>query len=97
MEIIIVPIFYFDYVDSLGAVQWPTYIFVLLTWVIIGSGNGILPVYCKAIIPNSVNPLRAKFFRGNIDIYLHFVSFLHIDMQVVEILPQIRQEPTDST
>ena len=30
------------------------------------------------------NPLRAKFFRGNINIYLHFVSFLHIDtMQVV--------------
>ena len=27
--------------------------------------------------------------------HLHFVSFLHIDtMQVVEILPQERQEPT---
>ena len=45
-----------------------------------------------------LNPLRAKFFRGNINIYLHFVSFLHTDMtQVVEILPQIRQEPTYST
>ena len=45
-----------------------------------------------------INPLRAKFFRGNIDIYSHFVSFLHIGMmQVVEILPQIRQEPTYST
>ena len=45
-----------------------------------------------------VNPLRAKFFRGNINIYLHFVSFLHIGMaQVVEILPQVRQEPTYST
>ena len=45
-----------------------------------------------------VNPLRAKFFRGNIDIYLHFVSFLHLyRTQVVEILPQIRQEPTYST
>ena len=44
------------------------------------------------------NPLRAKFFRGNINIYLHFVSFLHIDTtQVVEILPQIRQELTYST
>ena len=41
------------------------------------------------------NPLRAKFFRENINIYLHFVSYLHIDTtQVVEILPQIRQEPT---
>ena len=34
---------------------------------------------------------------GNINIYLHFVSFLHIDTtQVVEIRPQIRQEPTYS-
>ena len=42
-------------------------------------------------------PLHAKFFRGNINICLHFVSFLHIDAtQVVEILPQIRQEPTHS-
>ena len=40
----------------------------------------------------------AKFFRGNVNIYLHFVSFLHIDStQVVEILPQIRQEPAYST
>ena len=46
---------------------------------------------------SGVNPLRAKFFRGNINIYLHFVSFLHIGTtQVVEILPQIRQEPTYS-
>ena len=45
-----------------------------------------------------INPLCAEFFRGNINIYLHFVSFLHIDVaQVVEILPQIRQEPTNST
>ena len=36
-----------------------------------------------------VNPLRAKFFREIINIYLHFVSYLHIDTtQVVEILPQ---------
>ena len=43
-------------------------------------------------------PLRAKFFRGNINIYLYFVSFLHIDAtQVVEIVPQMRQEPTYST
>ena len=39
-----------------------------------------------------VNPLHVKFFRGNIDLYLHFMSFLQIDMtQVVEILPQVRQ------
>ena len=35
---------------------------------------------------------------GNIKIYLQFISFLHIDIpQVVEILPQIRQEHTYST
>ena len=46
---------------------------------------------------SDVNPLRAKFCRGNINIYLHFASFLHIDAtQVVEILPQIRQEHTYS-
>ena len=44
------------------------------------------------------NPLRAKFFRGNKNIYLHFKSFLHIDMTgVVEILPQVGQERTYST
>ena len=49
-------------------------------------------------IIDQINPLRAKLFRGNINIYLHFVSLLHIDStQVVEILPQIRQEPTYST
>ena len=38
-------------------------------------------------------PLCAKFFKGSM--YLHFVSFLHIDItQVVEILPQVRQELT---
>ena len=32
------------------------------------------------------------------NIYLHFISFLHIDMtQVVEILPQVGQERTYST
>ena len=41
------------------------------------------------------NLLRAKFFRGNESIYLHFMSFLHIDMaQVVEIVPPVRQELT---
>ena len=30
--------------------------------------------------PFCLNPLRANFFRGNITIYLHFMSFIHIDM-----------------
>ena len=38
-------------------------------------------------------PLCAKFFGGNKHIYSHFISCLNIDMtQVVEILPQVRQE-----
>ena len=44
------------------------------------------------------NPLRAKFLKGNRNIYLHFMSFLQIDMtQEIEILPQGRQGPTYST
>ena len=44
------------------------------------------------------NSLRAKFYRGNINIYLHLMSLLHIDMtQVLRILPQVRPAPTYST
>ena len=44
-----------------------------------------------------INPLPAKFFRGNINIYLHFMSFLHIHLtQVLKILPQVREGPTHS-
>ena len=40
---------------------------------------------------------RAKFSRGNKNICLHFMSFLHIDRaQVVEILTQVIQESTYS-
>ena len=45
-----------------------------------------------------VNPLYAKFSRGNINIYLHFMSLLQIDMtQVIEILADVRQGPSYST
>ena len=45
-----------------------------------------------------LNPLRAKFFRGNVNIYLHFVSLLHIDVaQVLKILSQVRSGITYST
>ena len=45
----------------------------------------------------SINPLRAKFFRGNINIYLRFVSFIHIDMtQVLKIHYQVREGSTYS-
>ena len=44
-----------------------------------------------------VNPLRAKFFRGN-NIYMYFMSFLNIAItRVVEILHQVRQERAYST
>ena len=43
------------------------------------------------------NRLRAKFFRGNTNMYLHFMSFLHIDLtQVLKILPRVREGPTYS-
>ena len=50
------------------------------------------------MLQNSINPLRAKFLRGNKNIYLHFMPFLHIDIaQVVEILFEVRQGPTYAT
>ena len=44
------------------------------------------------------NPLRAKYLGENINIYLHLMSFLHINKtQVVEIPPRVRQGPAYST
>ena len=41
----------------------------------------------KLISIGSINPLQAKFFRVNINIYLYLMSFLHIDMtQVIKDL-----------
>ena len=52
----------------------------------------------RVICTARFNPLHAKFFRGNKNIYLHFMSFPYIDItQVVEILPQVRQVLTHST
>ena len=61
------------------------------------NGKGlILPVVHSYIFNDNINPLRAKFFRENINIYLHFVSFIHIDRtQVLKIL-QVRETPTYS-
>ena len=45
-----------------------------------------------------LNPLRAKFFRENINIYFHSMSFLHTNKtNVVEIPPRVRQGPAYST
>ena len=47
---------------------------------------------------SAINPLRANFFRGNMNICLHFMSFLQSDMtQILKILPQVRKGPTYST
>ena len=78
--------------------------------VIIGSGIVLVPIRHQMITwtvadfssneslwklhHTNFNPLRAKFFRGNINIYLYFVSFLHTNKtQVVEIPPRVRQGP----
>ena len=46
----------------------------------------------------SINSLRTKFFRGNTDIYLHFMSLPPIDMtRVLKIFLRVRPGPTYST
>ena len=40
---------------------------------------------CGLVLDLKLNPLRAKFLRENINIYLHFMSFLHTNKtQVAE-------------
>ena len=42
-------------------------------------------------VHSKLNPVRAKFLRENINIYLHFMSFLHTKKtQVVKIPPRVR-------
>ena len=49
--------------------------------------RGVFKLFFKDWWP-VFNLLRAKLFRSNINIYLHFMSLLHIDMiQVLNILP----------
>ena len=73
----------------------------------IDSGNNFLPDGSHQAItwttvvyhrwgPPVIHPLRAKFFRGIINIYLHFMSLLHIDM-TLKILPHVRPGPTYTT
>ena len=52
-----------------------------------------LSLYTRAL-----NPLQANFFRRNIYMYLHLMSFLHIDTtQVVEIIPHVKEKLAYST
>ena len=51
-------------------------------------GNDIPHKTVGSVTYPCLNPLRAKFCREKINIYLHFMSFLHINKtQVVEIPP----------
>ena len=46
-----------------------------------GQDNWSQTVWSSGHLLNNIfNSLRAKFFGGNINIYLHLMSLLHIDM-----------------
>ena len=48
------------------------------------------PIFLSKLV-SSLHAKFAKFFRENINMYLHYMSFLHTDMQkIIEILPHIR-------
>ena len=56
-----------------------------------------VPSVSEIVLEDIVNPLCSKFFRVNINMYLHFMSFLRTVTQVVEIPPRVRQGPAYST
>ena len=86
------------HVNRVDSIFYNKYLNQAITWTNAHFQNIVCKMSPILLRPQFVSPLRAIFSRGNINIYLHFVSFLHIDTtQVVEILPQIRQEPTYST
>ena len=64
------------------------------------SHNDNIITFCAPVLEFRfyLNSLHAKFFRGNINIYLQFMSLLPIDVtQVLKILPHVRPGPTYST
>ena len=62
------------------------------------NGKPLALIYHEGHVCEYLNPLRAIFFKENINIYLHCMSLLHINKtQVVEIPPQVRQGPAYST
>ena len=75
-----------------GIMSLKMYNFLPLVWYML-----YLFLYCVPRIIFIVNPLRAKFLRENINIYLHFMSSLHTDKTpIVEIPPRARQRPAYS-
>ena len=92
----------FGRIPSISAVVFHDYFLFIAILVLIPKCKYVSKCkyvgFIKRFSTLRVNPLRAKFSIGNTNIYLHFVPFLHIHAtQVVEILPQIRREPTYST
>ena len=62
----------------------------------------IIPTFHRGIMSwlnmFDTNPLRAKFIKGNINMYLHLILFLHINMtQAAEIPPCVKQGSTLSS
>ena len=57
-----------------------------------------MPIISESSGRMTWSSLRAIFPRENINIYLHFMSFLHTTkIHVVEIPPRVRQGPAYST
>ena len=54
--------------------------------------NHLPLMYAQCGMRVGFKPLHAKFFRGSINVYLHFISFLHTDQaQMVEIISRVKQ------
>ena len=84
----------------MSSVKWHPYCLGLnvLTYITAWIMYYIIYLLRRVIIRPHFNPLRAKFFRGNLNIYLHFMSLLQINMtQVLKIISQVRPGPTYST
>ena len=70
-----------------GFVRWVYAHWCMMKQPLIGTD----PCPPRGKISNTwTNALRAELFKGNKNIYLHFMSFLQIDLtQVLKILPQV--------
>ena len=57
-----------------------------------------MDIPCTRVQTLTLNPLRAEFFRENINIYLHLMTFLQTNKtNVVEIPRRVRKGHTCST
>ena len=61
-------------------------------------GLELIPASTPEGLGERVSDLRATFFGEKINIYLHFMSFLHTNKtQIVEMPPRVKQGPAYST